>query len=489
MRAPTLTQRTIQLGLAFRDFRDVHLLPAKEAYWFTGSTTYPPSLHPISEKRFRDEIRAVADSSKQMVFGISTTTSDYYKFRQIARFLRDNYPGAIIVGGGPHFKRESLIDALGRRYRDPVEIALEEGLADAINVGHAFPFIQFICDPPGKRGDATLRGFYHRDTAGKIVGRGRGKYPPTGTVPYIYQRERDEFDILTSDRCSNACSFCSINRVSLGFSQQTIAAALREMAETPVRGINFADSNPFAPGKNNLLDVLDALEPADSILVAQKHKIGFIDPSLLCNESGLALIKKLIQHRFAAFFAGRDAVTHQSAEFIGSKFKKRVKSQEQLDEERKALIRFISLLQQTDTDTSFLLAISYIISPFETETSITKVQEEVEAFSALSSKKVEIQIYIMNLMPDPGTEVKKKHFGLLVDPENFDEIDVHTNPWTYALGPSSWLLDYLGRGSRIEPKKRLKRAIQHAFRPTLWQRFETWLNGATDQNRDYRRFF
>jgi hypothetical protein len=387
------------------------------------------------DPNFKIELDSVIDGGKKVIFGLSTTTQDYANFQDLASFLREKYSTATIVAGGAHFRRESVVRNLVR-LKDPIEVALEEGLADAVVVGHAQPFLDFV-NNGGKFDGFSRPGFYHRGNGGRISGSGYGTYPRLDDIPYIFEDEEKRVaEVLVNDTCANGCGYCSINKGSLGFSREVIERSLRQLLGIErVIEVNFMDSNPFEPKPGVLLNSLEKIR----LDTPFKYKFGFIDPSLLLDPGGTELALRLFKLGFISFFIGRDVVTEEDARIIGAKYRGTVKSQQQLDAEKKAIKRFIANLSRELTRERktrsyplipFRITFSYIVSPFATPESEVAEDQDQRDLYGLSDDNVKIAPFQrLILKPYPGTEVRRKFINYVASPGRFDTFDELGSCW------------------------------------------------------------
>ena len=428
---------TIVEALHTQGYRDVELFPNKP-YEVT-----PNGI--VEENSFRESlVRSVGDA-KNVVFGVSTTTDEYYKFLFVTKVVRELFPNATIVAGGPHFAREVLIDSKGNRYKDPIEIALQEQLADAVVVGHAQPFVDFVVKHDGKLSEVKSPGFYYM-SEGKIRGRGKGKYPKVSQLPYVKPYNR-LIRTLIHDGCANGCDYCSINKGSFNIAPEIVISTLeRVIKEQEIRFLDLSDSNPFKPETfkfyQEIFGYLDGNDATRTI------KSSLIDPSLVVDpKQSEELMMFLLRHLFLTCFFGRECITGEVASKIGAKLRGKPKSQEQLDKEREGLRDFISFISQ------FLegiikyetlrgsVCISYIFTPFETEQSVVDTIKEMEMFHKMSSTQLTVDPIFTVLSPYPGTRIRAKYIDHIVDPEDFVKLGVRSNVWSYDLGASVVFLD------------------------------------------------
>ncbi|NQT29140.1 MAG: hypothetical protein HQ596_01070 [Candidatus Saganbacteria bacterium] len=402
---------------------------------------------------------SLSNGSRNLLFVFSTTTAGYPVFREISRGVKQALPHAARTLGGPHLAREEgLVDTHGRRYRDTVELALQDNLADAAVVGDAAPLIDYVnigmmaeaVDP------ATTPGLYYLDHQGNIIGRNTGRFPVLEEIPHIFDEEKGRASLMLTRECENNCGFCRFKGGKLVYPKSQVPIVLQQIsarfkeAGAPYGKVQFYDSNPAEERKGgNLITLLDEFErEAFPYLL----KIAFLEVPSLLGKDIETFAYHLIQHGFYHFKAARDAVTAKTAVDIGRNFKGRPRSQTRLDDEKTALLEFITALKKWHRDKktitgyppvpNFKVSVSYIISPFMTEDEMLAMVTDMEDFEKQSGDGVEIIIRFNPLMPFPGNAVRKEHIEHVHDPE-FTNISLSPILWDSSLGPAVEVMNFL----------------------------------------------
>jgi hypothetical protein len=428
-----------------------------EARGLEGPRLFPPRLMAAFPPHFFDEgdllswLRPlVTPQGEGCLFGISTTTDDYAKFRGLSRLIAAAFPLALRVGGGPHFQREHLVGADGREVIDPVEAALREGLVHAAVCGHAAPLVElagmlgqgkaalvhggvrFEADPPA--------GLYFL-ADGEVAGKGRGAYPELSEVPLAVQ-EDGRANVLIDDTCSNRCDFCSVLRASprieAGLASATLA---RRAAHEELTHLNFVDSNPLEGKKFEKYEaILGGLPGRGQGLT----KSLFIDPSLIL-EYGDRLLAFMADQRVTELFTGREVVAEDVAERAGVRFRGQLKRQARLDTERDGLDRLVKELKRLapPADGPWSVLISYIVTPFETRETAEALVREMASFQAASNERVQVIAQFSFLCPYPGTKLRERQLAAIDEPGNYLNYSCMTNVWSYDLGRAVHLIDAL----------------------------------------------
>lgn len=424
--AGSLAIKTIEMGLRERGISTV--------------TTYPPESVYFEVEKIRRDLKRMVGQDERAVFALSLTTDDYSGLPAASRVLREEFPQATIVVGGPHFRREpGLVDREDQTALDPVELVLKGGIADAVVVGHAGPFVEWLA------GSESLAKFsqpgFFRLVNGEVVGSGWGSYPHLSHPPFTVSPYGSRVELLLDDSCSNACGICSVNRRSLGFTPEQAEQTMAEIHSLPnVRVIQFHDSNPFHPTRFPFYrDLLKKRETGSRVI----SKLGLMDPSLLLLPEAAKILKDLFSCGFNGFFWGREVTAEASARRLGINFEGQPKDRARLDAERKAMRQVIRDLKRKTTPQPHQITISYILDPFAEQREIMQMIDEMEAFEKMSETGVRVQTHFFALCPYPGTPIRRKYFKYIWQPQDHTHLSTFSNAWRYSIGPSSVLISRL----------------------------------------------
>jgi hypothetical protein len=452
---PSLGLSTIQLALRERGFTKVRMYPNR--------TTQRQDLIQ-NQRSILSWLRMLCGDGDGILFALSTTSDEYYKFEVLSRLLQTAFPKARIVAGGPHFVRESIGNAA-----DPVETALRRGLAHAVQVGHAGGFVDLVVRYRGVMEDVTSPGFYWLDRAAdRIMGTGRGIFPSLSSLPFVFSQEDHSSYVILNDACRNGCGFCfTANGRQIVFSEETAIAGLRLLLSGS-GALDLFDSNPFgSEAFEYYRHIFDEVSPnGDAVL---KH--SYLDPSRLTPyDQQVKLGNFFIRHSFWGFYVGRDVVTEHSARAIGSRVAGKIRDQRQLDLERQGIARFIggwkAIRKHACPDLPpHKIILSYIISPFDMRDSALAMIDEVFEFIAMSDHHVTVTANIVPLMPYPGTPIRRMH-AADIDLENFYfscMARTRGRPWKAGIGPARGLLSRIGPPDAEYTLEKLRRLIKEEW--------------------------
>ncbi len=386
-------------------------------------------------KNVVDYFERLGAREKGAIIGVSTTTSEIYKYRELAGILTSEFPDAQIIAGGAHFIRQR-IDG----HMDPVEHLLRSGLAHAVQVGDAQGFVDLIVKHGGRREDVESPGFYQLDHGSdQLIGRGVGRYPRADSIPCDVTKGKATLTTQFGRTCNNGCDFCAVPRRPRPFfsADEVVDGMSKILANRRPTHLRLCDPNPLAADTigyyREIFGALDKRHPT--------VKDVYLDPAALAvEENWESTAVFLLRGMFWFHFAGRDAVTEEDAAVIGTRYLGRVKDQKMLDGEREALFRLIRTLKglhkHRGAPIPFGLTLSYIITPMENRDTAQAKYDDIMSFLSHSDDLVGVDIEISPLMPYPGTKIRKK-YAAVIDMEEFDfgrDTGDSISPWKKDAG-------------------------------------------------------
>jgi hypothetical protein len=338
------------------------------------------------------------------VIGISTSSEEYPTFRSLSLMLKEAFPAASIVAGGAHFARQHL-----EGVPDVVEAALIDGLADAIQVGHAGAFIAMIVEHGGSFRDVEAPGLYHlAPHTGRVIGHGRGSYPRVDWLPMVGEPADGDAHTMLADQCLNGCDFCFLSgKRPPRIPPHVAEAGLRSALGDGLKRLFLCDSNPLAAEQRGFYsELFERVADCGQVL-----KAVYLDPAELVR--GLDdVVHAARLHDYWNFFAGRDAVVEAQARIVGTKYRGRLKDQMMLDAEGHALRTFISIMRgmrfKSRANAPQQLKLSYIVTPFETRESALALYDDMQEFRSRSDDSMRVNVAVQTLMPYPGTAVRRR---------------------------------------------------------------------------------
>ena len=459
-----LNLNTIAAGLTHAGFNRV-------AFTTPEGIGHPPDLERHSGA-ILDCFARLGAGEDGAIIGISTTTEEFYKYRALTRMLKGSFPGSQIVAGGSHFVRERF-DGY-ENYRDPVEDALMAGNTDAVVVGHAQPFVDFVVKHDGRKEEVETPGFYQLDPlSGKIVGHGRSGYPAVGELPYNFREGTNSMDVLLSNVCRNGCDYCAGMKTSARpvFSVDMVVEGMkRAIKETGVDLVKFYDPNMFDPASIGYYE--DIFVRLDEGRPIRKHT--YLDPAVLLSEEHKERVSRMLTKSMILYlFAGRDQVTEKGAALLGRRYHGRLKDQAMLDGERDALKDLVGRAQEAHRWDSNaperLLTLSYIVTHMETMETALAAYEDMMTFLAMDRPGIQVHIEISPLMPYPGTRVRKRHSDAidLADFEFFRNAGDRLTPWKKDAGPG---VELMRRAAFLHRANGAKKTVEE-FREAIDQSF------------------
>jgi hypothetical protein len=150
-----------------------------------------------------------------------------------------------------------------------------------------------------------------------------------------------------------------------------------------------------------------------------------LDPSLLADMSYFSrLLEFLMKHGFREFQMGRETASEESSQMMGSRYRGKVRSQDQLDRERTGIEEFIRRLVGDRRDIygygqKHQVSLSYVLTPTETKETALKTIDDMEHFRRMSTGHVNVDAFFSVLSPYPGTRIREKYVDYIINPEDF----------------------------------------------------------------------
>ena len=399
----------------------------------------PPSLDPCEAvDTLTAAVVAALDPRRLNIVGFTNFTSRAVSLlhlgQRVKKHAADNGIELMIIGGGPHFAKETL-QKNGEYFPDSVENALlkttEDGVPiyDGIVYGGFRAFIELIelarADQLQRRngiyaprGDPP-RGYYYLDTSEfQVVGRGKARSPamdhaPVASVLGITEPGQPTLVTMFSNSCGNGCDYCAFHN-HYRYSSEQIRRGLEQAMERYGAGrmersteIVVWDANPLSEKAREhtrvnlemIRDRIDMRLPASMCCDSSE----FRDPEVV-----LELIQQLdIDH----LMVGRDAVCEPGLSFMGTRFLGKRKTVDQLHEEKRGMEAVIRRLGELDR--KMILDLYYLITPADDASSLEQLFEDMAQFHALSGGRVQVNECWPLLFPSPGTRCINKYTDLV----------------------------------------------------------------------------
>lgn len=212
---------------------------------FLGVDEIDTWLSEVWEARLRDEARTAVAVGVQPVLGLSCYTWNVAEFIEVARRVKSDVPGVLVVAGGPHVQRaEDFLD--------------DDGI-DVVALGEAEETFTELLDAPDRSAWREIAGLGYRDANGdfvKTTARGRSTaldgFP--SAIPYIPLRDDDgkpryeQVAYETSRGCPYRCAFCEWGTGAIGtkmyqFSLERIRSDLELLVDGGIKDVWLCDSN------------------------------------------------------------------------------------------------------------------------------------------------------------------------------------------------------------------------------------------------------
>jgi len=218
------------------DVELVHFLATREVDTWLDQT-WPGPL--------RARARAAVAAGVPPVLGLSCYTWNVAEFIEVARRVKADVPGVLVVAGGPHVQRAE--DFLG-----------DDGI-DVIALGEAEETFTGLLDAPNRAAWRDIAGLGYRDEHGEIVRTApRGRSTELDAFPtaidFIELRDEhgkpryEQVAYETSRGCPYRCAFCEWGTGAIGtkmyqFSLERIRADLEKLVAGGIKDVWLCDSN------------------------------------------------------------------------------------------------------------------------------------------------------------------------------------------------------------------------------------------------------
>ena len=382
-----------------------------------NTTSFPPTEDQLNISVVREEFKKFLSHNYAPVFGISFWTNTHAFAMDFAQDIREAYPEALIVGGGPHYLSD-----------EEIGVDLESRLIDLAFKGGAEPFFNFARsffiskDISVEKKEKGLKitgnipdsGLHYLSEDGAPVRKKSGKlgYPVCPLVTFT--EKGADIRVLVTDICINQCDYCVIDNKK---QDQQYLPLLYEWLEQIVRDVqedyqgpimfSLSDSAPFALfNRKKTKTFLDGLKKR---WPDAEYNI-FMDPSDIDDD----FLECVERYNLSSFFMGRDRIVEDR--IVGRRLKGAYRTQEQLDSEYESVKVFLKFLSERAKDIQQDVYIGYILSPFEKEQDSQRMIDEILEITSFTGKggKLMAQANIFLLNPYPGSKVAEKLQGKYV---------------------------------------------------------------------------
>jgi hypothetical protein len=371
---------------------------------------YPENERDTYIDNFLPNFEKFIEKNRGKLYCLTCWTESFAFAMDAAKIIRKYDPEGIIVAGGSHFFSN-----------DEIEYTLHTKLVDFVFKGGAEPFLDFArnlliekkisVDKKGSelqiRGKLPEKGIYYL-SGEKVCGKGSGKFrypvaPLVGEVDNFV-----EVRTMLNDTCPNSCDYCVIehSKISKEFMPHLKDWVKDIIGEIKSDGKNvvfsLSDSSPF--NHYNRKETVKFIKDLKTDASFDGMNV-FLDPEDLDED----FYKLVDEFNINTFFIGRDRVVED--DFVGRKHNGRLRTQTQLDLEKRSVDNFIDFLNARKKKLKNEIYIGYILSPYEKEEDSNKLISEILEFSSKNSENVKVQSNVFLLNPYPGTKVAKRAEG------------------------------------------------------------------------------
>jgi len=355
---------------------------------------------------------------------------DNWSFRVFARTACYEYmPGIIGRNHKIHPKvKENSMTVIGGQAsigNDARSYMLEHGI-DAINPAHAQPFFDFL---EVLRGSETI----NRDTAlasakGLLATKAQfdvpeWKFPKLDRFPLMaywtkwdiekepnantsqdWDKKGDEklHHILIPhyENCPNGCDFCSLMKIETNKIGDSIAELISE-AKKPIPKIYFRWPTFQGKVEKSFRKILHAVK---GIQANTPESNIIMDSKQFQEKYYTNTIKQLKEFNVTGIRLWLDAIDGKSAEAVGRRDHWRIRTDQEIQEEKAGILRF---LKETQVG---ICGIDMLLTPFDTPETIEKILSFYqEVFLIGKERNIETPVYLLPLIPYPETKLHERY--------------------------------------------------------------------------------
>ena len=346
------------------------------------------------------------DTSLPQIWAIGSCSEMYERIRDICLSIKNVDPARrFIVLGGPITESE-LVNAA----------YLINGWIDAINYGHAQPFISFMAIVASMVFDleqyislAGKQGLAIREKHSVFL----GAFPKLEEIPLsivtVDNSEGKELRLIlpSYDTCGNKCKYCTTPCSRMPDLTKKIVQAVKNLViknEQKITHMYFTNSTFTDKVNKNMREIYKAA--GDNKIKTTLTIGGEVFAPKRYSET-MQILREMNVHTATLAV---DCVDEQVATAIGRNFEEEVRGQEMLDEEQRGIIRFLNDNHDWILEGETMrLQINMILSPFDTPRSIEKIMgffRKVFFVQQLRSY-LDIHFVMFGLIPYPSSDLFK----------------------------------------------------------------------------------
>ena len=335
--------------------------------------------------------------------GISSTTFSFPLAKKACSKIKKKKIPIII--GGSHIADSSI-----------AKKTLEDNLVDYAVVGEAGAFIDLIRWL--QTGEGSLPKGVYSLSDGKLEGDGKGDYPENSPAFAVGRKSGSGIDceVLLTNSCPHQCGYCTSCKKQINVETKDYIKALKEISGGKrINHLFLYDNNPMSKvNMDRTKRFFDKFEKEFEYL-----------PSTILYGDGANLIDNFeeakdfmsrFRHPSNNLFFGREVTSETISKKIFRGYLGKIRDQEILDDERKALHKLAESLRDSPESNglNFTIVINYILTPFETEDTLNALCDEIEGFSKY--RRVIIRSNL--LWPFPATKIREMYGENCILPEN-----------------------------------------------------------------------
>ncbi|MGV8168947.1 MAG: hypothetical protein ACP5N3_02725 [Candidatus Nanoarchaeia archaeon] len=339
----------------------------------------------INVKIFPSEKFSPESLTEKSVVAIGAYYYELEKYAELSRELQNRGHFVVLGGHGTYFPKTN-------------KDLLDSGAFNAINRGHAKPFIDFVMQYDALNPEliAEASGLATKDKPYVK----KGEFPELKQFPLVkYASEFRKGVLIPSMRtCENHCDFCSEHILKTPDITDIIIESLKnyEIKSSNPR-IFFGNPSFDDANINDIKKILSSMQ--------SKPKVGaYLDSFQAGNPELIELMDEL---NITNVYLGLNAINNETAAYIGRRFKGNIVTY--FEKEKTNVLNFLSTKRKVTGPEKYVISIMY--SRADNDDAILDLIKFTSALIdiAFENRKKKIFISLNQTIPVPGTRFFKNH--------------------------------------------------------------------------------
>jgi hypothetical protein len=297
-------------------------------------------------KESRKEVRiqainnfSVDSLSENSIVGLSAYYEELDQFIPLSLELQSKGHFVVLGGHGANFPQNN-------------QMMLGKGYFNAINRGHASPFINFrkkVAENSSLETMVKLARESGLATSGRQFVK-NGEFPAIKEFPLVSYsiKDPDLLVIPAMRNCQNGCDFCNEKYSRMPDITDIIISSLqkREKKE-PIKGLSFTSPTFNEDNIADIRKILSAINSRPEIAV-------YVDSAQIGDAKTQALLDEF---NATKLYIGLNAINDKSAKYIGRRENGRIRKN--IQSEKKAILDYLEKKRNVDGEEEYVISIMY----------------------------------------------------------------------------------------------------------------------------------